>query len=115
MIPHAALRQRITVEPFLGTSAYGPRWGDPVTVRARVVGKRRSVRQADGTDIISSASAIIRPDLRFDQVVDEMSDGFDQQIPLESRVTWDDRLFEVIDVLVGQGLTRPEHLELVLS
>lgn len=99
MIPSAALRQTITIAPFLGESAYGPRFGAGVTVRARVQGKRRQVRRADGTDVISSATATIRP----------------RDITPESKVTWDGRDYTVLDVIVAQGLTRTSHIELVLS
>ena len=107
MIPTAALRQRITVEPFLGESAYGPTYGTAQRdIPARVVGKRRAVRKTDGTDVISTASISVRPTI---------------DVPVESRVTCAhpvtgaDETFEVLDVLVAQGLTRPDHLEMLVG
>lgn len=99
--PRSLLRERITIEPFEGESAYGPRYGDPVVdVPARVEGKRRTVSVAGGDDVISSASATIRPDLTV--------------LP-ESRVTHGARVYRVLDVLDGEGLTGPAYRELVLG
>lgn len=107
MIPNAVLRQRITVEPYLGESAYGPTYGTAVRgIPARVVGKRRAVRKVDGTDVISTASISVRPTI---------------DVPVESRVTIPhpvtgaDEIFEVLDVLIAQGLTRPDHLEVLVG
>ena len=99
-VPTSLLRETITVEAFLGTGAYGPSYGAAQSLRARVEGKRRVVRKADGTDLISSATATIRPDVT---------------VATESRVTHGANVYEVVDVIVGEGLTRPAYLELVLS
>jgi hypothetical protein len=99
-LPTSLLRQTITVEPYLGSSATGPRFGAPVAIRARVEGRRQVVKSADGHDIVSSAAAIIRPE---------------HAIAAQSRVTYDGRKYDVVDVRPGQGLTRPTHFELVLA
>lgn len=107
MIPSSLLRQRITVEPYLGDSGYGPRYGDPVPNQpARVEGKRRSIRRPNGTEVISTASITVRPTV---------------DIPVLSRVTAPHPVtgaadtFEVLEVLVGQGLTRPAYLEVLVG
>jgi hypothetical protein len=105
-IPSSLLRETITLEPFEGSGAYGPIYGAQQTLRARVEGKRRVVRKEDGTDLISSATAFVRP-------------GVD--IATESRVTHlrhgasEPTVYEVVDVLPGEGLSRPAYLELLLS
>lgn len=110
-VPGTLLRQRIKVEPYLGATAHGPSWGPPMSVRARVEGKRRTVRKVNagsdiGTDVISTASATIRPTI---------------DIPAESKVTAPnpvsgrEETYEVLDVIVGQGLTGPVYLELLLG
>lgn len=100
-IPDAALREVITVEPYRGSGAYGPIYGDAFTLRARVEGRRRAVRNREGVDVISSASATIRPDAR--------------EVPAESKVTHDGNDYEVLDVIIGEGLTRPAYRELILG
>lgn len=99
-VPTALLPDTITVEPYQGAGAYGPVYAAAVQIRARVEGRRRTVRRADGTDLISSATAIIRPGT---------------EVATESRVTHEDRTYEVVDVLIGEGLRRPAYYELVLS
>lgn len=105
MIPRAALRQRITIEPFEGESAYGPVYGTPVTgVPARFDGKRRLVRTAGGTDLIASGTLQLRPGT---------------PIPDQSRVTipvnGQDRVYEVVETLPHDNLTRGHHLEVLVS
>lgn len=100
-VPTALLPDRITIEAQSGVDGMGrPIYAQPVTVRARVEGKRRTVRRSDGTDVISSASAIVRPSV---------------EVAPESRVVHDGRTYEVLDVLAGQGLSRPAYRELVLE
>lgn len=100
-VPTALLRERITVEPFEGSGAYGPVYGAAFTLRARVEGRRRAVRTTGGTDVIASATATIRPDAR--------------EVPVESKVTHGDRDYEVLDVILGEGLTGPTYRELILA
>lgn len=100
-VPSSLLRSSITVEPYLGAGAYGPSYGTAVTLRARVEGRRRAVRRPDGTDVIASATATIRPE------------GPD--VPVESRVVHAGRTYEVLDVVLGEGLTRPTYRELILG
>jgi hypothetical protein len=101
VIPTAALRHRITIEPYEGSGALGPIYGDPITdVPARVVGKRRAVRTASGTDVIASAVCVIRPAL---------------DVRAESRVIHNGRRYVVLDVADSEDLTRPHHRELILD
>lgn len=99
-VPSSLLRERITVEPYLGSTAYGPKWGTPVQVKARVEGKRRAIKTTDGVDVISTASATI---------------GAEHTFRPESKVTHGDRAFQVLDVLDGEGLTGPAYRELMLG
>lgn len=105
-VPTSLLRQTITVEPYLGDSAYGPVYGPATTARGRVEGKRRAVRKRDGTDVISTASITVRPDVN---------------IPTESRVvaphpvTGLDETFEALEVITMQGLNRPAGFEVLVG
>lgn len=100
LVPRSLLNRTITVEPYEGSSAYGPVYGEPVEMRARVEGRRRTVRRPDGVDVISQASATIRPGT---------------PVPAESRVTIDGQAYWVLDVVQGEGLTGPAYVELVLG
>ncbi|MFZ3569277.1 hypothetical protein ACNYS0_20205 [Streptomyces sp. BH034] len=62
--PGWMLRHRITVEPYLGDSAYGPRYGPAVEgVPALVAETVRTVRNREGREVTSTATVIARPDL----------------------------------------------------
>lgn len=101
-IPLPLLRHSVTVEPYLGASAYGPRYGLPVTVTCFLDQQTRMVRQADGTQV-SSSSTVYAP-LATDA-------------PAQSRVTLPDgRQTTVIAALRrnGGGLPVPSHLEIQL-
>jgi hypothetical protein len=106
-LPSSLLRQTIAVEPYLGNTASGPRYGTAVNIKARVERRRQVVGSPVGNAgrsgnqvVVASAVAFVRPDV---------------EIATQSRVTWDGDTFDVIDVRNGQGLTRPTHLELVLA
>jgi hypothetical protein len=104
LVPSSLLRQQATIEPYQGNTGRGPVWGEPVVVRCRFEGKRRVVRRVNagdsGSDVISSGSVTIRPGL---------------DVPTESRVTISARTYEVLDVIVGEGLTRPAYIELMVG
>lgn len=63
-VPGWLLRHRIAVEPYLGDSAYGPRYGERVEdVPALVAAVRTQVRDAEGRDVLATAQIIAAPDL----------------------------------------------------
>ncbi|WP_051778793.1 hypothetical protein [Streptomyces sp. NRRL S-241] len=63
-IPEVLLRHRITIEPYLGDGAYGPRHGAPVPeIPALVSPSARMVRAPDGREVTSSAQIITAPGL----------------------------------------------------
>ncbi|UUN29429.1 hypothetical protein [Streptomyces sp. FIT100] len=64
-VPDALLRHRVTIEPYLGDSAYGPQYGPPVPhVRALVAAATKQVRRAtDGREVVSTAQVITAPGL----------------------------------------------------
>ena len=64
--------QTVTIEPFTGRDGYGvPTYGPEVAYRARVVGRVRLVRNAQGQDVASmhtvylAASPVIAPEDRL--------------------------------------------------
>ncbi|WKX70047.1 hypothetical protein [Streptomyces sp. XD-27] len=63
-VPGWLLRHRIAIEPYLGDSAYGPRYGDRVeNVPALVVAVRKQVRDAEGREVLATAQIIAGPEL----------------------------------------------------
>lgn len=63
-VPAYLLRHRITVEPYAGDTAYGPTYGPPVSdVPALVSEQVRQTRDAEGRQVVSTASVIAGPDL----------------------------------------------------
>lgn len=58
------LRHRITVEPYEGDSAYGPVYGAPLEdVPALVAATIRTVRNAQGREVTSTATLYAGPEL----------------------------------------------------
>jgi len=99
-LPSSVLRQRITGRPYLGsTGTKGAAYGEPRTVRARVVGRRRVVRSSTGTQRTSTQTAEVRPGDEF---------------PTQSQVVFEGETYEVAEVVPMQGLSRPAGYQLVL-
>lgn len=92
MIPTATLRNRITIEPYTGSGAYGPVYGTAVeNVPARVLRKRKTIRTATGVDVTATAQCVLRPDVTV--------------IP-ESKITWGGQEYLVLDVEDSSELNR---------
>ncbi|PBC80113.1 hypothetical protein BX265_4949 [Streptomyces sp. TLI_235] len=103
-LPAALMRHRITVEPYLGSSAYGPKYGPEVTgVRCFLEERTRLVRAPGGEEVVSSSTAYA---------------PLATVCPARSRVTLPDgRTTTVIAALRhdGGGLPTPDHLEIQLT
>ncbi|MFJ3173792.1 hypothetical protein ACIPJK_23835 [Streptomyces roseus] len=103
VIPSWLLRHTVTIEAYQGDSAYGPLYADPVTVRAFVEEKARTVRNATGEEVVASTTVYLLPS---------------QACPPESRVTVPGgRTASVITsaLLDGGGLPTPDHREVTLE
>ncbi|WP_228975204.1 hypothetical protein [Streptomyces sp. DH12] len=103
-MPAFLLRHEVVVEPYLGASAYGPRYGPQVTVAGLLEQGTRTVRAPSGAEVTSSST--LRAPL----------DAPD--IPPQSRVTLPDGdQTTVIAVLRhdGGGLPTPDHVEVQLA
>lgn len=102
LIPRFLLQHKAIIEPYLGTSAKGPQYGPPVTVRCLAVDKRKLVRSADQDQVISSTQVFCRP-------------GVDA--PVHSRVTVNGKSASVITVDTADAgfLPTPNHLALYLT
>lgn len=103
-LPGFWLRHQVTVEPFEGSSANGPQFGAPVTVRCFLEEGTELSRTSDGSERVSTARYFARLDTA--------------EAPPQSRVTLPDgRTASVIDVTRhdGGGLPTPDHLEVRLD
>jgi hypothetical protein len=98
------MRHRVSVEPYLGDSAYGPKYGPLVAgVRCFLDQQTRLVRAKDGREVTSSST--------FYAALATVA-------PPGSRVTLPDgRQTTVIAALRrdGAGLGTPDHLEVQLT
>lgn len=100
-VPSSLLPHRVALRPYRGTSGTaGPVYGPQRTVKARVEGRRRAVRTSTGIGVISTATAIVRPD---------------ESIPVQSRLIHDGRTFEVLQNNAGEGLRQTAYRELILE
>ncbi|MFF4118965.1 hypothetical protein ACFY0P_36730 [Streptomyces sp. NPDC001714] len=100
-LPRWLLRHRITVEAYLGTSAYGARYAAGEEVRALVTGTVKRVRDATGAEVVSTAQVYAAPGLTA---------------PPGSRITLPDgRTTTVISLTehTAPGLGAPESTEVM--
>jgi len=65
VIPSAALRDSITIEPYLGESALGPTYGTAVTIPAMVSVRRSTVALPDGRAAQTILQVLIRPGTEY--------------------------------------------------
>ncbi|MEY9837443.1 hypothetical protein [Streptacidiphilus sp. EB103A] len=102
--PKTLLQHRITIEPYLGDSAYGPKYGPAVPgVPAFVDEQTKRVAGPNGTQVTSSSQAIC---------------ALGTNAPALSRITLaDGTVTAVINALRRDGgnLGTPDHLELQLQ
>ncbi|MFJ5883463.1 hypothetical protein [Kitasatospora cineracea] len=60
-VPGWLLRHRVSVEPYLGDSAYGPTYGPAIELPALVSESTKLVRAPDGRQVVSSAQVLLAP------------------------------------------------------
>ncbi|WP_329622922.1 hypothetical protein OG357_22935 [Streptomyces sp. NBC_01255] len=102
-LPSFLLGHSVTVEPYLGRTSVGPRYGPAVTVQCFVDEQTRTVRDPNGREVVSSSTFYARPGL---------------DCPPDSRVTLPSgRKTSVIVRLErsGGGMPTPDHVEVQLS
>lgn len=89
----------ISIEPFLGSGAYGSAYGPPVSVVCHVEDAIRLVRTSAGDEVVSSSTVYCDPTV---------------VIPPESRVTVNGRVTSALTVSDFSGRSRLAHLEVAL-
>ena len=101
-LPGFLLVHTVTVEPYVGDSAYGPRYAAPVSVRCLLEQKTRTVRDRTGQEVVSSGTFYAAPET---------------VCPVESRITLPDGATTTVIAALphdGGGLPTPDHLEVQL-
>lgn len=91
----------ISVEPYLGSGAYGAVYGPAVEVACRVEDVTKLVRGSSGDEVVSSSTVFCDTDV---------------VIPAESRVTLPNRVTTVLSVSnPSTGWSSLDHLEVNLA
>ncbi|MEU8950899.1 hypothetical protein [Streptomyces sp. NPDC048489] len=62
-LPAGMLRHTVTIEPYQGSGAYGPVFGDPATAACLVAETVKQIRDATGTVTVSTAQIYAGPGL----------------------------------------------------
>lgn len=104
LIPRFLMRHQVTVEPYLGDTSKGPRYGTPVVVSHCFVDEQtRGVRTAEGEQVTSTTTVYADPGTTAPQF---------------SRVTLPSgRITKVIQTKdrASNGLPTPDHVEIQLE
>lgn len=88
-IPSSYLDAPVEVRTYQGEGAYGPTYGQPVTVAANLDARRRLVRTASGDEVVAEMTLRLDPDPALD---------VEQLLQPESRVSVRGRDARVITV-----------------
>jgi len=100
-VPSSLLPTRIVITTQTATAGNGtPVLSRPRTCKARIERKRRAVKTGTGVNVISTAAAIVRPDVT---------------VAVEDRVDIGPLTYDVLEVNRGEGLRHTAFLELVLG
>lgn len=99
-IPRNYLRDELTVENYAGSGARGAVYAPGRAVRASVQPTTRSTSDPSGRIIQAVLAVVVRPE---------------EDIPVESRVTYGGQRYRVAQSDLMPDDFRPSHRELVLS
>jgi len=102
-IPAFLLRHQVTIEVLEGEGPFGPLYGPPVEARAFVDQRRRLVRSASGSEVVSETTVYLPPGT---------------VCPPGSRVTLPSGAVSTVittSVRDGGGLPTPDHVEAALT
>lgn len=102
-LPEFLLQHTVTVEPWTGSGAYGDVWGTGFTLACFVEDKRRLVRAADGSEVVSETTVYANRG---------------PSIPNRSRVTLPNGRKPLVIVVSdhdGGDLPVPSHLEIAME
>jgi hypothetical protein len=80
-IPTWMLRQTCSIEVYSASGAFGSTFGEAVEAKCRIEPSTRLVRDMDGNEVVASLRGFFAPGT---------------VIPVESRVTWEGRVYTVL-------------------
>lgn len=101
-VPGFLLRDRVTIEDYAGSSAYGDTFSAGRSgVKASVEPTNRLIVTRDGQQARAEALMVIRPE--------------DGPVPVGSRVTWGGEAYIVLSAGAIPNEVRPSHRELWLG
>ena len=100
-VPSFLLRDRVTIEPYAGSGAYGDTYGTPRVVKAHVEPTNRLAIARDGQTVRAEAVVILRPE--------------DGPVPVESRLVWGGVTFRVLTAGGLPDEVNPSHRELLIG
>lgn len=84
-IPAYFLKHDLTLEPYLGSGAYGETYGAKYTRKGYVRAKRRVIKNGDGVEVVCTAIAYLAPSPKV-------------EVATESRVTYKGKTYIVRNV-----------------
>ena len=100
-LPTKTLPNRATIEPYIGSNATKPKWGSPIKgVKCRLRPSKAVVQGPNSSDRVAKAKIDLR---RSDKPV------------LQSRVTIDGEVYEVLEVTPITGAFRIEGYTVTLG
>ncbi len=99
-VPRHLLRSTITVENYAGSGARGATYDAPREVRAAVQPSTQLVASTDGRDLRALLFVITRPE---------------EDIPVESRVTYEGQRYRVAQSNLMPDDRRPTHREMQMG
>lgn len=101
-IPRWLLRHEFTIEEYLGSGANGPLYGPARTVRCFLDAGRKTVRDSEGREVVSTATAYC---------------DLGEAVAVEDRITVAGCQREVVTVKDrdGAGLATPDHQEIAFK
>lgn len=101
MIPSQLLVHTATIEPYLGSGAYGDTYGAAFDLSCYFEGKRQLVRAADGAEVVSEGVLYANPG--------DVPAG--SKVTILGRETW----AITVSVFDDGGLTGLSHIEVALA
>lgn len=97
----------VTVSPYVGETANGPAYGEPVTVDCRVNYERKLVRDTTGDEVVSESTVYSLPEHTAGRTVD--------LFPPESLIVHEGRESRVIGLSPHRGMGGPLLVEITTT
>jgi hypothetical protein len=100
IIPAFLLKQKVSIEPFMGATGRGEQFGEAFVEKGRFEQEQKLMRDATGASILCAAVLFVRPNTR---------------IKVQDRVTYGGIQYTVKFVSPRLALSAPSHVEVRLQ